>query len=84
MHTTSLRKVGGSVMLTVPSAVLDLLDLQVGSVVGMDVDGQRLVIQPRRKPRYTLDDLLAQCKAKAPITAKDRQWIDVDPVGREL
>jgi antitoxin ChpS len=84
MHTTSLRKVGGSVMLTIPSAVLDLLDLQVGSVVGMDVDGQRLVIQPRKKPRYTLDDLLAQCKAKAPITSKDRQWIDVDPVGREL
>jgi antitoxin ChpS len=84
MHTTSLRKVGGSVMMTVPSAVLDLLDLQVGSVVGMNVDGERLVIQPRKRPRYKLNDLLAQCKAKAPITRKDRQWIDLNPAGREL
>jgi len=54
MHTTSLRKVGGSVMMAVPPAVLDLLDLKVGTVVGMDVDGERLVIQSQKRPRYTL------------------------------
>ena len=30
MHTTNLRKVGGSVMLAVPPAPLDLLNLGVG------------------------------------------------------
>jgi antitoxin ChpS len=84
MHTTSLRKVGGSVMVAVPPAVLDLLNLHAGSVVGLDVDGERLVIQPQRKPRYTLDELLAQCDFSLPIPAEDRQWVDAAPVGNEL
>jgi antitoxin ChpS len=84
MYTTSLRKVGGSVMLAVPPAVLDLLNLQIGSVVALDVDGERLVVQPSRKPRYKLDDLLTQCRAKPRITKEDRQWIDTNSVGREL
>ncbi len=44
MHTTNLRKVGGSVMLAVPPAILDLLHLQVGATVSVDVDDGRLVI----------------------------------------
>jgi len=31
MHTTSLRKVGGSVMLAVPPALLNILQLQPGA-----------------------------------------------------
>ena len=84
MHTTSLRKVGGSVMMAVPPAVLDLLDLKVGTVVGMDVDGERLVIQSQKRPRYTLQELLSECDAKAPMTAEDREWLDAGPVGDEL
>ena len=35
MYTTYLRKVGGSVMLAVPPAVLDMLHLQAGATVGL-------------------------------------------------
>ncbi|MBV9567389.1 MAG: antitoxin, partial [Hyphomicrobiales bacterium] len=34
MHTTNLRKVGGSVMLAVPPALLDVLHLAPGAKVG--------------------------------------------------
>jgi antitoxin ChpS len=84
MHFTNLRKVGGSIMLAVPPAILDLLHLQAGATVGLAVDGERLVIDPRVKPRYTLDELLAQCDAEAPVSDEDRSWIDLPPVGREL
>ncbi len=86
MHTTNLRKVGGSVMLAVPPAILDLLHLDAGATVGIAVDGGRLVIQPQTKPKYTLDELLAQCDAHAPLTKteEDRAWLDLPPVGREL
>ena len=47
MHTTNLRKVGGSVMLAVPPAILEQLQLKVGATVGLAVDGERLVMQPR-------------------------------------
>ena len=86
MHTTNLRKVGGSVMLAVPPAILDLLHLDAGATVGIAVDGERLVIHPQTKPKYTLDDLLAQCDAHAPLaeTEEDRAWLDLPPAGREL
>jgi antitoxin ChpS len=84
MHKTSLRRVGGSVMVAVPPAVLELLNLRVGSVVGLGVDGERLVIVPQKKPRYTLDDLLAQFDPDVPISLEDRQWIDMPLAGNEL
>jgi antitoxin ChpS len=84
MHTTNLRKVGGSVMLAIPPAILKLLHLEAGSKVGLSVDGERLVIQPQPKPRYTLDELLAQCEPAAAITEENRAWLDLPPTGREL
>ncbi len=84
MHETNLRKVGGSVMLAVPPAILDLLHLHAGAKVGLTVDNGRLVVEPQGRPRYTLDQLLAQCDASADLTAEDRQWLDAAPTGSEL
>ncbi|EAZ7030458.1 antitoxin [Salmonella enterica] len=84
MHTTNLRKVGGSVMLAVPPALLDVLHLTAGAKVGLAVDNGRLVVEPQARPRYTLDELLAQCDGSAEITAEDREWLDSKPVGGEL
>jgi len=86
MHTTNLRKVGGSVMLAVPPAILDQLHLKAGATVGLAVDGERLVMQSRPKPRYTLEELLAKCDpmADAEMSEEDRIWINLPPVGREL
>jgi antitoxin ChpS len=84
MHTTYLRKVGGSVMLAVPPAILDLLHLEAGTTVGIAVDGERLVIQPQPKPRYTLDELLAQCDPGGGDQEENRDWLNLASVGREL
>ena len=84
MHTTNLRKVGGSVMLAVPPAFLDQLQLQAGATVGLAVERGRLVIEPTLRPRYSLDELLAQCDASAELSAEDRTWLDNKPVGNEL
>jgi antitoxin ChpS len=53
MHTTSLRKVGGSIMLAVPPAILDLLHLHPGATVGLAVDHGRLVVEPTLRPHYS-------------------------------
>lgn len=84
MHTTNLRKVGGSVMLAVPPALLDLLHLAAGAKVGLAVDNGRLVVEPKPRPRYTLDELLAQCDASAELTTEDRNWLEARPIGSEL
>jgi antitoxin ChpS len=84
MHTTNLRKVGGSVMLAVPPALLDILHLKPGAKVGVTVEDGRLVVEPQPRPRYSLDELLAQCSPKAPRETEEEEWLDSKPVGGEL
>lgn len=83
MRLVSLRAVGGSVMVTIPKAFLDALDLRPNAKVGMSVDRGRLVIEPRARPRYTLAELVGQCRPDAPASAEDRAWLDAPPVGDE-
>jgi antitoxin ChpS len=84
MHTTSLRKVGGSVMLAVPPALLDLLRLEPGAKVGIAIESGRLVVEPRQRRRYTLNELLAECNPKARLSKEDREWLDSGPAGSEV
>lgn len=84
MHITNLRKVGGSVMLAVPPALLDILELRPGARVGLAVERGRLVVEPQQRPRYTLDELLAQCNPKARRGKEEREWLDARAAGGEL
>lgn len=84
MHTTNLRKVGGSVMLAVPPALLELLRLRPGVKVGIAVENGRLVVEPRQRPRYSLDELLAQCNPKKARTKEDREWLSGKAAGAEI
>ena len=54
------------------------------ATVGLSVDCGRLVIEPILRPRYSLDELLAQCDASAEFSAEDRAWLDSKPVRSEL
>jgi len=71
-------------MMVIPPAILDTLNLEAGSAVTLAVDDERLIVEPPRKPRYTLKELLAQGKRKALTTKEDREWLNSAPVGREL
>ena len=84
MHTTNLRKVGGSVMLAVPPALLDILRLQPGAKVGIAIESGRLVVEPQQRRRYTLDELLARCNPRARRSKEEKEWIDSKRVGGEL
>ncbi len=85
MHTTRLRKVGGSVMLAVPPTLLDRLKLRAGAAVDIGVEDGRLIVASATRPSYALDELLAQCDETAPrAAAEDRAWLDAKPVGNEL
>ncbi|CAN5243827.1 MazE family transcriptional regulator [soil metagenome] len=84
MHTTNLRKVGGSIMLSVPPALLEMLHLQAGATVGISVDGERLIIEPHPRPRYTLAELLATSDYSQSQLPEEREWVDAPTVGREI
>jgi antitoxin ChpS len=84
MHMTNLRKVGGSIMLAVPPALLELLHMKAGSSVGVAVDGGRLIVEAAPRPRYTLDELLAESDYAQPLSPEDREWLDAPTIGKEL
>ena len=84
MHTTTLRKVGGSFMLAIPPVFLEQLKLQPGATVGMTVSDGYLVVNPKPRPRYTLAELLAASDYSQPQPAAEREWIDAPAVGGEL
>jgi antitoxin ChpS len=84
MYTGTLRKVGGSVMLAVPPAILEMVRLSAGSTVRMAAESGRLIVEPEPQKRYTLAELLAQCDPSAPAPGEDRQWTASSPQGGEL
>ena len=71
-------------MLAVPPALLDILQLQPGAKVGIAIESGCLVVEPQRRRRYSLDELLAQCNPKARRTKAEQEWLNSKPVGGEL
>ena len=84
MHVAKLRRVGGSVMLAIPPAFLEQLHLSERASVGVVVEGGRLVVEPKARPRYTLAGLLAECDPEAPAAAEDAAWTGGTAAGEEL
>ncbi|WP_375653824.1 AbrB/MazE/SpoVT family DNA-binding domain-containing protein [Bartonella sp. AP19HLJMH] len=84
MYITKLRKVRGSVILSIPPALLDVLHLSENTQVGLVVDNGRLIVKPQVSPNDTLEELLAQCNPSDDFADDDMEWFDAKPVDREL
>jgi len=72
------------VTVAVPPALLDIRQLQPGATVGITVDSGRLIVEPKPRRRYTLDELLAKCNPMARRSREEREWLSAKPVGGEL
>jgi antitoxin ChpS len=84
MPTATLRNVGGSVVLAVPKKILSLVDLHAGAKVKIAVEKGRVIIEPDKKPRYTLAELLRQTKrSDLKPRKRDRAWLRGTRVGSE-
>jgi antitoxin ChpS len=71
-------------MLAIPKPMLDALDLAPNASVGLSIEAGRLVVDPKKRRRYSLDELLAQCKPSTRRSRNDRDWLQDPPAGREL
>ena len=83
-NAVRLRKVGGSVMLAIPKAMLDALELAPDASVGLSVKAGKLVVDPHKRRRYSLDELLAQCNPAARRSREDHIWQNSRRVGHEI
>ncbi len=62
-----IQQWGNSAAIRLPAAVLKQMQLGVGSILSLDTAGESMVLKPvRAKPKYTLEELIAQCDLDAP------------------
>jgi antitoxin ChpS len=64
--------------------LLELLQLKVGATVGLAVADGLLLVDPRPKQRYTLQELLAKSDFSETQAPQEREWVDAPPIGGEL
>ena len=82
---TSLRSIGNSKGAVIPAQLLKELNISVGDKLDAKAENGALVITPKSvKPKYTLDELLAQCDESAPMPETLVEWDSAKPVGNEL
>ena len=79
-----LRQVGGSVMLSLPQAFLKQLNLSAKSNVDLSLKNGKLIVEPVSRPKYTIDELLAQSDYSGSPNDEERQWLDAPAAGGEL
>lgn len=80
-----IQQWGNSAAIRIPSTVLKQMRLEVGSTLSLDTAGESMVLKPvRAKPKYTLEELMAQCDLNAPEPEDMAAWNAMRPVGREM
>ncbi|MFT0866831.1 AbrB/MazE/SpoVT family DNA-binding domain-containing protein [Pseudomonas sp. CAM1A] len=80
-----IQQWGNSAAIRIPSTVLKQMRLEVGSTLSLDTAGESMVLKPvRSKPRYTLEELMAQCDLNAPEPEDMAAWNTMRPAGREV
>jgi antitoxin ChpS len=91
-NVTTLKTAGGSLIMTVPANVRKALSLVAGTRMSISVEGSGMVVEAIepdapikvRRPKYTLEELLADCNPEAPMSEEERAWHNAPPVGREI
>ena len=79
MHQ-SLRKAGGSLVMTVPKASIDQNGLSEGYQVKLQLLGKKMTVEAPSRPRYKLADLMAEIPQGLP---RVEGWDEMPSVGQE-
>lgn len=76
----TLRKAGGSLVMTVPKAFIEQNGLKEGSQVELHLSGKKMTVEAPTRPRYKLADLMGEMPEGLP---KVHGWEDMPSVGLE-
>lgn len=84
--TSKIRRQGGAAVVTIPPALLKLMDIDVGAQVSLSVADGELIARPLKSPRkrYSLSDLLQGADALAELNAETEWAREGDSIGREM
>ncbi|WP_321885181.1 AbrB/MazE/SpoVT family DNA-binding domain-containing protein [Paraburkholderia bannensis] len=77
-----IQKWGNSAAIRLPALLLEQINVSIGTSLSVDVRPDGVMLKPAR-PKYSLDDLVAQCDTKAAMPEDLAAWGQSKPVGRE-
>ena len=77
----TLRKAGGSLVMTVPKAFVEQNGLGEGSHVELHLFGKKMTVEAPSRPRYKLADLMADMPDGLP---RIDGWEDMHSAGLEI
>lgn len=76
----TLRKAGGSLVMTVPKAFIDQNGLGEGSQVELHLFGTKMTVEAPTRPRYNLAELMSEMPQGLP---RVEGWDEMPSVGLE-
>lgn len=84
--TTKIRRQGGAAIVTIPPALLQMMQTQVGDQLSLAVTDGALIARPIEKAprRYTLSELLKGSQEMEKLSSETAWTLDGDAVGREI
>lgn len=77
----TLRKAGGSLVMTVPKVFIEQNGLSDGSQVEIHLLGRKMTVEAPIRPRYKLSDLMAEMQEELP---RVEGWDEIPAVGQEV
>ena len=80
---TAVRKIGNSAGVIIAANALKVAGIKLGDEVEIQESPGCIKITAAR-PKYTLDELLAQCDENASVPRDLEEWDMSQPVGNEL
>jgi antitoxin ChpS len=83
MRTTTLRQSGGSIIVSLPRALVEQIGLGPNAPVDITLEGESIVIAPQKRKWIGLKARLAQCDFSQPASQEDASWLDLPSVGGE-
>jgi antitoxin component of MazEF toxin-antitoxin module len=80
-----IQKWGNSAAIRLNKALLEQVASGIGGRVEAEVKNGGIFLKPVKQPRYTLDDLLANCdRDKIRLDEEDLAWLNDKPQGKEI
>lgn len=84
MTTATLRRSGGSLIMTVPSVFAEQNHLSPGDSVDVEINGSNMIIQATKKKQVLARLDLKSLVANTESVFLTPVWDDVLPVGQEI
>ncbi len=76
----TLRRAGGSLVMTVPKSFIEQNHLQEGSQVELTLQGPKMIVVSPQKPHYSIESLMSEMQEGLP---RVEGWDAMPDIGQE-